>query len=162
MFCLNIFKPNFVLPHGKPILFLLPSLYSNLSSTHPSSQEGQWGDDPLLGDALQDPGRSVKAAHARRQGGDVKAQQKEETHQGDLEEDGKQTEGEKKKGWGGVAISQKATPMLVPLPSVSCNNRNEPLRVDKEEICVWFKLNVNIDLKTTSASIKSSSRVTVL
>lgn len=69
-------------------------------STHPSSQKGQTGNDPLLGNALKDPGCSIQAAHAGSQGGDVEAQQKEETHQGDLEEEGKQTEGEK--GWVGM------------------------------------------------------------
>lgn len=78
-------------------------------STHPSSQEGQCGDDPLLGDALEDPGCSVQATHAGSQRGDVEAQQKEETHQGDLEEEGKQTEGGR--GWGGVQSSQQLHPV---------------------------------------------------
>ena len=70
------------------------------ASTHPLSEEGQSGDDPLFGDALEDPGCSVQAAHAGSQGGDVEAQQKEEAHQGDLEEEGKQTGGWKRMGWG--------------------------------------------------------------
>lgn len=78
-------------------------------STYPSSQEGQSGDDPLLGDALEDPGCCVQAAHAGSQGGDVEAQQKEEAHQGDLEEEGKQTEGGR--GWGGVESSQQLHPV---------------------------------------------------
>lgn len=78
-------------------------------STHPSSQKGQTGNDPLLGNALKDPGCSIQAAHAGSQGGDVEAQQKEETHQGDLEEEGKQTEGEK--GWGGDESSQQLRPI---------------------------------------------------
>ena len=60
-------------------------------TTHPVSQEGQGRDDPLLGDALEDPGCAIQAAHAGSQGGDVEAQQKEETHQRDLQEEGKQT-----------------------------------------------------------------------
>lgn len=51
---------------------------------HPLSQEGQGRDDPLLGNDLEDPGCSVQAAHAGSQGGDVEAQQEQETHQGDL------------------------------------------------------------------------------
>lgn len=77
--------------------------------THPSSQEGQRGDDPLLGDALEDPGCSIQAAHAGSQGGDVEAQQKEEAHQGDLEEEGKQTESGR--GWGGAEGSQQLHPV---------------------------------------------------
>lgn len=77
--------------------------------THPSSQEGQSGDDPLLGDALEDPGCPVQAAHAGSQGGDVEAQQKEEAHQGDLEEEGKQTEAGR--GWGGAEGSQQRRPV---------------------------------------------------
>lgn len=78
-------------------------------STHPFSQTRQSWDDPLLGDALEDPGCSVQAAHAGSQGGDVEAQQKEETHQGDLEEEGKQTEGGR--GWGGVESAQQLHPV---------------------------------------------------
>lgn len=86
------------------------SLYGSIHpSTHPSCQEGQSWDDPLLGDALEDPGCPVQAAHAGSQGGDVEAQQKEETHQGDLEEEGKQTEGGR--GWGGVESSQQLHPV---------------------------------------------------
>lgn len=85
------------------------SLLRRPQVTHPSSQEGQGRDDPLLGDALQDPGRSVQAAHAGSQGGDVEAQQKEEAHQGDLEEEGKQTEAGR--GWGGAAGSQQRRPV---------------------------------------------------
>ena len=77
-----------------------PSLLWHHSSTYPSSQEGQSGDDPLLGNALEDPGCSIQAAHAGSEGGDVEAQQKQETHQGDLKEEGKQTEAGR--GWGGV------------------------------------------------------------
>ncbi|TNN52805.1 hypothetical protein EYF80_036979 [Liparis tanakae] len=73
--------------------------------THPSSQEGQRGDDPLLGNALEDPGCSVQAAHAGSQGGDVEAQQKEEAHQGDLEEEEKQTHGGR--GWDGPQKEDK-------------------------------------------------------
>lgn len=87
------------------ILFLL----RRRPVTHPSSQEGQSGDDPLLGDALEDPGCSVQAAHAGSQGGDVEAQQKEEAHQGDLEEEGKQTEAGR--GWGGAEGSQQRRPV---------------------------------------------------
>lgn len=67
------------------------------SYTHPSSQEGQSWNNPLLGDALEDPGRSIQATHAGSQGRDVEAQQKEETDQGDLEEERKQTEAGR--GW---------------------------------------------------------------
>lgn len=79
-------------------------MFVMLMSTHPlthhSPQEGQPGDDPLLGDALEDPGCSVQATHAGSQGGDVEAQQKQETHQGDLKEEGKQTAAGR--GWGGA------------------------------------------------------------
>lgn len=77
--------------------------------THPSSKETQSWDDPLLGYALQDPGCCVQAAHTGSQGRDVEAQQKEETHQGDLEEEVKQTKGER--GWGGVGSSQQLHPV---------------------------------------------------
>lgn len=77
-------------PDVPPMPLIHPYIHS---PTHPVSQEGQSGDDPLLSDALEDPGCSVQATHAGSQGGDVEAQQKEETHQGDLEEEGKQTEG---------------------------------------------------------------------
>lgn len=80
-----------------------------VKSTHPSSQEGQGGNDPLLGDALEDPGCPVQAAHAGSQGGDVEAQQKEEAHQGDLEEEGKQTEAGR--GWGGAEGSRQRRPV---------------------------------------------------
>ncbi len=92
----------------------------SITSTHPFSQEGQSGDDPLLGNALEDPGCSVQAAHAGSQGGDVEAQQKEETHQGDLEEEGKQTEGGR--GWGGVLELTTATPSSVPLQPAPYEN----------------------------------------
>lgn len=79
---------------GRPPLLQFPGIFSY---THPSSQEGQSWNNPLLGDALEDPGRSVQATHAGSQGGDVEAQQKEETNQGDLEEGRKQTEAGR--GW---------------------------------------------------------------
>lgn len=62
-----------------------------------------------MGNALEDPGCSIQAAHAGSQRGDVEAEQKEETHQGDLEEEGKQTEGGR--GWGGVGSSQQHHPV---------------------------------------------------
>jgi len=62
-----------------------------------------------LGNALEDPGCSVQAAHAGSQGGDVEAQQKEEAHQGDLEEEEKQTHGGR--GWGGVERTQQLHPV---------------------------------------------------
>ena len=52
--------------------------------THPLCQEGEGWDDPLLGDDLEDPGCPVQTAHAGGQRGDVEAQEKQETHQGDL------------------------------------------------------------------------------
>lgn len=87
-------------------LFKAASIFS---CTHPSAQEGQSWDDPLLGDALEDPGRTIQATHAGSQRGDVEAQQKEETHQGDLEEEGKQTEAGR--GWVGFGSSQHLHPV---------------------------------------------------
>lgn len=79
-------------------LFKVASIFS---CTHPSTQEGQSWNDPLLGDALEDPGCTIQATHAGSQRGDVEAQQKEETNQGDLEEEGKQAEaGRGWVGWG--------------------------------------------------------------
>lgn len=86
--CLNV-QSNHHVPFVK-----VPSI---ISYTHPSSQEGQSRNNSLLGDALEDPGRSVQAAHTGSQRGDVEAQQKEETDQGDLEEESKQTEAGR--GW---------------------------------------------------------------
>lgn len=80
---------------------------SVFSCTHPSAQEGQSWDDPLLGDALEDPGRTIQATHAGSQRGDVEAQQKEETHQGDLEEEGKQTQAGR--GWVGLGARNTYT-----------------------------------------------------
>lgn len=85
----------------------LVKVTSVFSCTHPSAQEGQSWDDPLLGDALEDPGRTIQATHAGSQRGDVEAQQKEETHQGDLEEERKQTQAGR--GWVGLGARNTYT-----------------------------------------------------
>lgn len=85
-------------------LFKVASIFS---CTHPCPQEGQSWNDPLLGDALEDPGCTVQAPHAGSQRGDVEAQQKEETDQGDLEEEGKQTESGS--GWAGLGAHNTYT-----------------------------------------------------
>lgn len=77
--------PEFLLLSPAPLRVRFCSNFTG-RVTNPTSKEGEHGDHVLLGDALQDSGRSVEPSHAGSQGRDVQPQQKQETHQRYLEE----------------------------------------------------------------------------